>query len=66
MREALERHFTLIHEAFTPYLYRYVASRLGDGAQGVSLAEAVLAWEKALVEVGSLNAIGLRWLGQAQ
>ena len=65
MRKALERHFSLVHEASPPYLYRYVASRLGGSAQGVTLAEAVLSWEKALIEAGSLKAVGLRWVGQA-
>lgn len=66
MRGALERHFTIVFEASPPYLYRYVASRLAVSVQGVALAEAVLSWEQSLIAAGGLEAVGLRWVGQAR
>ncbi len=63
-REGLMARFRTLQEAPGPYIYRYFAHYLASYPNGRAGVEAVLAFERALIEQGALGALGRFWVGE--
>lgn len=56
-------HFEVIDERRVPYIYRYFCTDLDHDPRGLAIATRVFGTEKALVAMGTLQPMGMRFVG---